>query len=258
MVKLIGILNITPDSFSDGGIFLSNESALAHCQTLINDGADIIDVGAESTRPGAIALSADEEWKRLSPILASLIELCHQHHKLISLDTRHVQTARHAIALGIDWINDVSGLDQPAMLELAASSKISWVVMHHLGIPADPMITLPDKDDPLVHLLSWIQTKKQTCQQYGIDLSRVIFDPGIGFGKTAAQSIKIIQHIDQLTHLPNTQILVGHSRKSFLKNIYPDLSKIRDEETLEISKMLAENKVAFLRVHDIALHHAIK
>lgn len=256
MVKLVGILNITPDSFSDGGKYNSTHQALAQGKLLIKQGANIIDIGAESTRPGATPLAAPTEWERLEPILAPLIQLAHKHHCLVSVDTYHPQNAQRALTLGADWINDVSGLTDPAMIALARQTTATFVVMHHLGIPASADHIIPDDQHPVDHVQKWITQTLQRLADERIDLSRIILDPGIGFGKNAVQSVQLIEQMERLVQTGG-KVLVGHSRKSFLHLLYPTLSKMRDQETLEISKLLIQKGVAFLRVHDIALHKSL-
>tara|TARA_B100001564_G_scaffold343061_1_gene339262 strand:- start:578 stop:1330 length:753 start_codon:yes stop_codon:yes gene_type:complete len=246
MVTRVGILNITPDSFSDGGKYTSYQAALNHAQRLIDDGADIIDVGAQSTRPGAIMLDKGEDWQRLNTILPDIINLAHKHHCKVSIDTIDVTSAKHAIDLGIDMINDQQGLDDHNMQTLVLTHHIPVVVMHHLGLPANKNKTLPKNCNPIEEVKKWINHKKQTLDPN----TQCIFDPGIGFGKTAQQSAYIIEHIDKLTKL-DVPIYVGHSRKSFLNYLYPTISKSRDPETHEISRQLIKKGVDYIRVHDV-------
>ena len=255
MTALIGILNLTPDSFSDGGIYHTRTRALAHCVHLIADGADIIDVGAESTRPGAAPLSSAQEWERLEPLLAEIIDMAHTAKRRVSLDTYHPQNAKRAIDLNIDWINDVSGLTHPDMIALARSTTVPFVVMHHLGIPASKQTTLSEDQNPVTVVKDWITHTIARLKHAGINPDRLVFDPGIGFGKTATQSIKLIQQIEDLMAC-SVPLLVGHSRKSFLPVLYPDMTS-PDEATLAVSRQLVQKGVAFLRVHDIAMHRAI-
>lgn len=255
MTKLVGILNLTPDSFSDGGHYMQASQAFVHCEKLLNDGADIIDVGAESTRPQATPLTADEEWDRLECLLPSLITLTHAAKRLISIDTYHPQTARRALDMGADWINDVSGLTHPEMIAVARTTSNPFVIMHHLGIPAKKDVTLDPHQDPFQVLNQWIADTLRRLQEKGINSMRLIFDPGIGFGKTPAQSIHILEHIDKLC-VPPSSLYIGHSRKSFLSTAYPNITD-RDQATLEMSRLLINKDIAFLRVHDIAQHMAL-
>lgn len=257
MPKLLGILNITPDSFSDGGRYNTIDTALAHAASLIADGAHIIDVGAESTRPGAVPLSAEQEWARSADILTALIDRYKKTETQISFDSRHAVNAEKAIKLGVDWINDVSGADDLQMQQVlkAAGDAVKLVVMHHKGIPADKMVTVPEHEDVVDVVYRWAQKKIEQLEKAGIARSRIILDPGIGFGKTPKQSLQLIKHIDRL-HLLGSELLVGHSRKSFLKPFYGDDIATRDEGTLIASAYLAQKKTHYLRVHNVKMHQA--
>ncbi len=248
--QLVGILNLTPDSFSDGGLYFSNKNAIRHLEKLVAEGADILDIGAESTRPGATPLVPEEEWERLRPIIDYL--KLHPSPIPISLDTRNVATATKALEsnAGIAWINDVSGFADPTMAALALRHKATLVVMHNLGVPADKNITLPEACNPVKEVLKWGKAKLAALMDAGISQSQIIFDPGIGFGKTAAQSLQIIDEISKFKVL-GVPLLVGHSRKSFLDNFNNKEAKNREEKTHAISAYLAQQKVDYLRVHDI-------
>jgi dihydropteroate synthase len=250
-VKLLGILNITPDSFSDGGQYNAGDTALARAEQLVADGASVIDIGAESTRPHATPLTAAEEWERLSPILPLLKQLLTPHGVVMSVDTRHAATAARAIDLGADWINDVSGCDDPAMRKVIAGSDVSVVIMHHLGIPANPAMTLPEASDVIATISEWTQKKLLVLQDDNITPDRIILDPGIGFGKTAEQSWEIIRHIAALKRL-GLPLLVGHSRKSFLTYYAGTHEGNRDIETYAVTSYLAAQGVEYARVHDVA------
>ncbi len=179
MTKLIGILNITPDSFSDGGRYTSIEAAVAAAKEMLSHGADKIDIGAESTRPGATALSHEEEWARLEPVLAKLSD----HMDRISIDSYHPETAQKAIEYSVSWINDVSGLTNPEMISLLAKHPhMQTVIMHNLGIPADPKHTMPESPHLMHELVNWFSKQIRTVINQGIDRDQIILDPGIGFG----------------------------------------------------------------------------
>lgn len=242
-ISLVGIINITPDSFSDGGINFDLKAALANIQRLIDDGADVIDIGAESTRPNATPISHEEEWTRLEPVLSQLTNIPIP----ISIDTRHAQTAKKALALGINWINDVSGFSSPEMVSAVRDSDCKLVVMHSLTVPADKNIILPLNSDPVELIINWAKERFAELEKAGISHDRVIFDAGIGFGKNPEQSMAIINGIARFKEL-SVPILIGHSRKSFLGN---DAS---DEATIKLSQFLAENGVDYLRVHNVKRH----
>ncbi len=254
MTKLAGILNITPDSFSDGGKYSKTKNdVLTYAEKLIVDGVDIIDIGAESTRPDATMLTADEEWTRLSPVINELINLTHKNNKQISLDSYHTQNIKKAIDLGIDFINDVSGINNKENIELLKKNRVPFVLTHNLGLPASKDITIPDNENIIAHLNTWILEIKKITHEHNINLQQIIIDPGIGFGKTAKQSIEIINNIEKLNK-GEFRIYIGHSKKSFLNYLYPKISQDRSIETLEVSKLLINKNIDFLRVHDIAIH----
>lgn len=255
--QLVGILNVTPDSFSDGNLFLDSDKAFLHAQKLFQDGADIIDIGAESTRPGTELITPATEWQRLEPVLAQIFSLwpAGVFRPKISLDTYHPETAERALeAFAVDWINDVSGAENPRMRELIANSplKASLVFMHNLGIPLSRERVLNDKEDPVIQVLNWARNRLDELIASGIALDRIIFDPGIGFGKTSAQSFSLIQRAREFESL-GVSILFGHSRKSFLGRFTARPFLERDLETAILSNYLAIQKVDYLRVHDVEL-----
>lgn len=247
MTQLVGIVNFTPDSFSDGGRYNAVDAALAHIDRLIMDGADIIDIGAESTRPGATPLSAAEEWERL----ASFFEALTPEGAIFSLDTRHAENAKRALDKGFHWINDVSGFADEAMIDAVKPYGCKLVMMHSLGIPADKNHTLPGYVDVIETLLAWAQKQVARLEKKGIRRHHLIFDPGIGFGKTAAQSSQIIERFIELKAC-GLPLYIGHSRKSFLGE------GDRDASTLAVSRQLIAKEVDYLRVHNVAAHYALR
>lgn len=251
---LVGILNITPDSFSDGGEFFDPESAVNYTKKLIEEGADVIDIGAESTRPGAKSLTAQEELDRIKAVLPEIIKITNDNNCVSSLDTRHAESTKYAIDCGIGWINDVSGSSDTAMIEAIANSDVKFVTMHSLTIPADKNVILPEGTDAVEFLIKWFKDKSRKLEKAGIAKNRIIFDPGIGFGKNAEQSIDILKRIKEFKKL-DVEILVGHSRKSFIHAITGIQDPLdRDIETLVTSLYLAENKVDYVRVHNVDIH----
>lgn len=252
---LVGILNITPDSFSDGGKFISVPNALAQAEKLVREGAEVIDIGAESTRPGAIPVLPETEWALLKPVLIALKEQCKQwaFKPKISIDTRHPNVAERAMQLGIDWINDVSGFVDPNMRALAAGSPVKCVVMHNLGVPAQKNVVLTSNADVCEQILDWTEQRFDELLYAGVDANQLIFDVGIGFGKTAQQSLFLLKNIDQFRCL-GCPLLVGHSRKSFLNLITEKSFPDRDFETAMVSYQLAAQGVDYLRVHNVGLN----
>lgn len=249
--KIVAILNVTPDSFSDPDASQPRDCFLYRAAQLIEAGADIIDVGAESTRPKANPVSPEEEWRRLE-VLPELISICHRADKAISLDTRHAETAAKAIALGVDWINDVSG-GEAAMLEAVKDSGATLVIMHSLTIPADANETLPESADAVEEVRRWAEGKLEQLARMGIERERIILDPGIGFGKTKLQSLELIMRMEQLQTL-GMPLLAGHSRKSFLTLFTDAPAAQRDDVTLALSSILIKKNIDFLRVHDAGRH----
>jgi dihydropteroate synthase len=245
---LVGIINLTPDSFSDGGKFADTGAVLAAISRMIGQGARVIDIGAESTRPGALPVSPGEEWRRLESVLTALNGI-RQPGVVFSLDTRHAENATKALELGMDWINDVTGFISPLMINAVKASPCALVMMHSLGVPANQAITLPQNADVIDTVNRWAKDRIQALEAQGIDRNRIIFDPGIGFGKTPAQSLTLIRNIKDCMTL-GVRVLVGHSRKSFLAGFAAD----RDDATLAASLYLAEQGVDYLRVHDVVRH----
>ncbi len=250
----MGIVNVTPDSFSDGGLHLSWDLAEPHVEEMVEAGAQIIDVGAQSTRPDAEPIGPDDEWSRLAPVLQPLIDKYSRAlvHPLVSVDTYHPEVAERALELGIDIVNDVSGLTAPRMIDLARSSGADWVAMHQLTLPVNRKVTLPPDCDPVGEVGKWLEARLVAWESAGLDLNRLIIDPGIGFGKTPLQSLELLRHAERFRQ-HGLRTLIGHSRKSFMKGF---TSGIRDQDlaTIGASLRLCEAGVDILRVHNIPEH----
>jgi 2-amino-4-hydroxy-6-hydroxymethyldihydropteridine diphosphokinase/dihydropteroate synthase len=253
----MGIVNLTPDSFSDGGEIADHASAAARVAELAASGAELIDLGAESTRPGATPLTPDQEWARLEPVIGPLVDRYRSVvlRPRLSVDTYHSATARRALALGADVINDVSGLTAPAMIELAATSGADFIAMHNLGVPADKARVLPADQDPTAAVERWLEERLREWERAGIDPGRVVFDPGIGFGKNAVQSLRLMREVERF-HRFGLRLLVGHSRKSFMQQAAAADRSDRDLFTLGVSLSLCRAGVDILRVHNVAAHAA--
>ncbi|PWU16396.1 MAG: hypothetical protein C5B49_10540 [Bdellovibrio sp.] len=249
----MGILNLTPDSFSDGGELAETSIWQARLSEMEETGVHIFDLGGESTRPGAQAVALTEEWRRIEPVLLALKDRDRLFSPWISVDTRSAATARRALEHGADMINDVSGLADPQMVEVLQESSCQYVLMHSMTIPPQADATLPANENPVSYLMAWALQKLDELTRLGIHLDRILFDPGIGFGKTAAQSIEIIQHIKAFQELP-VRLLVGHSRKSFIKSLVDNCSKDRDWESQGISLRLGDAGVDVIRVHRPVIH----
>jgi len=251
MTKIFGILNITPDSFSDGGKFNTIEKAVSASLIMVSDGAEIIDIGAESTRPNAEALTPEVEWERLKHILKEVKSTIPKNIE-ISIDTRNFKTAENCLKLGVDYINDVSGISNKNMVSVVKNSDCKIVYMHSLSIPADKNIILDEGCDVIDVLSKWNEEKLEMFDKARISNNRLIFDAGLGFGKTAVQSLDIIKNFEQLKNNIKLPILIGHSRKSMYKHFGIDDANNRLTETIATSTYLTERNVDYLRVHDVA------
>lgn len=244
--QLVGIVNVTPDSFSDGGSYFKPEAAVQHCYELIESGASVLDLGAQSTRPGAHLLTVEEEWQRLEPVLTQL----DLKKVAISIDTYQDAIVERLVKqFPINWINDVSGRLQASTLRLIADSGCKLCTMHALHVPPVPNEYL---QDPFKTLKEWFDQQIEQLTNCGFAHKNIILDPGIGFGKSPYQTGFLIQKIDDLRRL-GCELLVGHSRKSYLNLLGEREAKDRDIETLAISHYL-KDKVDYLRVHNVALH----
>lgn len=254
--QLVGIVNLTPDSFSDGGSHTDIASTIQYVRHLTEQGAEVIDIGAEATGPLVKEIHAETEWQRLGPFLQALM-LEIQHMPLIpkiSIDTRHAEIAEKALRLNVDWINDVSGLTSNDMQKIIIENTCDIVVMHNLGIPVANSDLLPREKNPVTLIFSWAEKKIHELEKKGISRERIIFDVGIGFGNTAEQALELIKHMD-VFHQLGVRLLVGHSRKSFLKQFTTRLTDTapidRDLETVVVSLYLNQQKVHYLRVHNV-------
>jgi len=241
---IMGIVNVTPDSFSDGGLFISKESAVKHAQRLVVEGADIIDVGAESTRPGHTPVSAQEEWARLAPVLSALVQ---ESGAPVSIDTYKAQTASRALSLGVCVVNDIWGLQHdPDMADVIAGSQAGVVVMHNRH-STDPEL------DIVEDMLGFFEKSLDIAQRAGIQDTRIALDPGIGFGKTRQQNYQALHAIPKLRAL-GFPLLIGVSRKSIFKNIPDSLIEGRLLGTLAANLLAAASGAHIFRVHDVLEH----
>ncbi len=251
----MGILNITPDSFSDGDSW-SDEGVLSqHIDSMLAEHVQIIDIGAESTRPNAKPVEPDQEWQRIKPVLDSINARLQDQilRPMISLDSRNPATIEKSLDYGVDIINDVSGLNDPEILSLVKDAECQVVAMHSMSIPADPKITMPDDESAVLQMMNWINQKIESWVNAGLDLNRIIIDPGIGFGKNPLQSIALLQHCNELRQ-SGLRLLIGHSRKSFMSGFTDQPFADRDLETLGISMALCQQGVDIIRVHDPVMH----
>lgn len=249
--KITGILNITPNSFSDGGKYLEPKEAQKHLIQLIEDGADIIDIGAESTKPYSEAVSAEEQIKRLKPILSFILE---ENIKTpISIDTRSSVVAEYALNNGASIINDVSGFDYDKKLaEIVSKYKAEVIIQHSLGTPKI-MQNNPQYNNLIEEIFFSLKNKIEYAKNIGI--KKIIIDPGIGFGKTKQDNLELINRAEEFYSL-DCPIMIGLSRKSFL-GINDDNNDIKDALSLAYSFPLIKKKVDYIRVHNVKLHKAL-
>lgn len=251
---LMGILNVTPDSFSDGGEFNNIETALSQARDMIDNGVDIIDIGGESTRPNATVVSVEEEINRVIPIIEKLRQ---ESSVPISIDTTKATVAQKAIAAGADIVNDISGATfDEAMLETVAKLEVPVILMHIRGNPKT-MQSMTDYNDVVREVIDFLKIQVDKAISCGIDRSNIIIDPGIGFAKTAAQSLELLQRLSELKML-DLPMLVGVSRKSFMRPILnKDNAKDRVWGTAAACYGSISRGADILRVHDVAQMHDI-
>ena len=244
---IIGILNVTPDSFSDGGRFLNPQKAINHALKMQDEGADIIDIGGESTRPGSEPVDLDEELSRVIPVIEALSS---RIKVPMSIDTCKSEVARQALDAGATMINDISGLRGDArMAGLAAERSVPVIVMHIKGTPRT-MQKNPVYEDLIGEIKSYFEEGLSIAEKAGIRKDRIILDPGIGFGKTFQDNFRIIKNLAELKKL-GLPINVGASRKRFLSvdNRYPENERL--EQSLAIACTAVLNGADFVRVHDV-------
>lgn len=253
---VMGILNVTPDSFSDGGLHASLPAALAHARALVEQGADIIDVGGESTRPGSAGVAVEEELRRTRPVVEAL--RAEFPSLRISIDTRHAEVARAALLAGADVVNDITGLADPAMRRVCAELPCGVVLMHMQGTP-ETMQQAPHYDNVVAEVRAFFEQRVALVVAEGIALNRICLDPGIGFGKTVAHNLELIRHLEQL-RVQNLPMLMALSRKRFLGTLLGDesLGKKSPLPTVTMSLLAADCGAELHRVHDVApLCHAL-
>lgn len=245
MVKLVGILNITPDSFSDGGLYLDPAAIIERANQLFSDGAAIIDIGAESTRPNAIPLTAEAEWKRLEPVIKALII---KYPGKISLDSYRPATIRRALTEGPIIVNDVTGLNNAKMMSLVKELKPTVIVSHLDGIDIQKAhIAIPTKDANSVK--EQLLQKASELLKSGFSKDQIILDPGIGFGKTMELNKKLLTFAELV---PGFNVMIGYSRKRFLGE-----NRMELEPNLKAGKVAAAHGAAYLRVHDVKGHQSL-
>jgi len=244
---VMGVLNVTPDSFSDGGRFTDRRSALDHARRMIADGAAIIDIGGESTRPGASPADLAQELERVIPVIEGVRR---DSAVFISVDTSKPEVMRAAVAAGADIINDVRALAEPGALEAAAESQAGLCLMHMLGEPRT-MQEAPHYDNVVEEVTAFLAARMRACRDAGVEAARVTIDPGFGFGKTAAHNLALLKNLAALEVL-GAPIVVGLSRKSLLAKITGRPVESRIPGSVALAAIAVLNGARIVRAHDVA------
>ncbi len=245
---LMGIVNVTPDSFSDGGDYFNTKTAIDHALRLEDAGADLLDIGGESTRPYSQSVSSDEELRRVVPVFEGLVG---RVQCPLSIDTSKSLVARAAIGLGAQIINDITGLERdPEMIPLAVKTGVGVCAMHMQGTP-QTMQNAPAYGDVVAEIHQYLLERKSALLAAGVELAKICLDPGIGFGKTHAHNLQLLRECDAFLGL-GCPILIGHSRKGFVGKVIGDDDAMRDAGTLGFSLALAAKRMHILRVHEVA------
>jgi dihydropteroate synthase len=240
---VMGVLNVTPDSFSDGGRFLDPETAIAHGRRMVAEGADVLDIGAESTRPygGAVRVAREEEWDRLQPVLPAVVEL----GVPVSIDTMKAAVAARALAIGATVVNDVWGLQRdPDMAQVVAEHGAALIIMHNREAEDDAI-------DIMADIEAYFARSLEIAARAGIAREHIVLDPGIGFGKTQAQSITVIARLARLQSF-GLPVLIGLSRKRFIASVVPSEPHERLGGSIAANLLATLEGAAFVRVHDVA------
>ncbi len=243
---LMGILNVTPDSFSDGGRYVDRGAAVEHALALVEQGADWLDVGGESTRPGAQPVSVDEELRRVMPVVEALA----RHGCSVSVDTSKPEVMRAAVVAGAGMINDVRALREPGALEAVAELGVPACLMHMQGEPRT-MQNEPRYHQVVDEVLQWLQQRLEACVQAGIATDSLLVDPGIGFGKTLEHNLALMRACDRFDRLAGG-VLMGVSRKSWLQQLLDVPLEERDGPSVVMAALMAARGLTMVRVHDVA------
>ena len=242
----MGVVNVTPDSFSDGGEFLSADAAVAHCRELLDEGADILDIGGESTRPGAQPVPADEEARRVLPV----VEAAAGMGARISIDTTKVDVARRALDAGASIVNDVSALRfEPELAGVVADAGADCCLMHMLGEPRT-MQDDPRYGDVVADVKAFLEERLQFALDAGVPEERIWLDPGIGFGKTLEHNLELLRRLDEIVAI-GRPVVVGTSRKSFLGKLTGKAEKERLPGTIATNVLALSRGASIFRVHDV-------
>ena len=244
---VMGVLNVTPDSFSDGGRFVDVSAALDHAERMIEAGAAIIDVGGESTRPGAAPVAADEEIRRVIPIIEGLVS----RGARVSVDTSKPEVIRAALSVGVHLINDVRALQSPGALEAAAEGSAAICLMHMQGTPVS-MQKAPAYQDVVIEVSDFLKARVEACVASGIDRNRLVVDPGFGFGKTLDHNLALLRGLPKIAAAIGLPILAGLSRKSMLSELTGRPVHERLAGSLALAFAALEGGARIIRCHDVA------
>jgi dihydropteroate synthase len=245
--RVMGILNVTPDSFSDGGRYFDPETALRRGLEMVDQGADLVDIGGESTRPGSEPVSAEEEWRRIRPViqgLAAKVDIP------LSVDTMKPEVAAQAIDTGVSIVNDVSGMRDEAMVHLVAARRVGVVAMHMLGNPKT-MQDHPTYADVVEEVRAFLAERIRSLEAAGVSSDAIAIDPGVGFGKALAHNLALLRHLDRLVDLGHP-IVVGVSRKSFIGRFGGGEAGDRLAGSLAAATLAVARGAQIVRVHDVA------
>ncbi len=244
--RVMGILNVTPDSFSDGGRYFGPDAALRHGLEMVEQGADLLDVGGESTRPGSDPVTANEQWRRIGPVIH---DLANKVDVPLSVDTMKPDVAAKAIDAGASIVNDVSGMREAAMVRVVAESRAGAVVMHMLGNPKT-MQTHPQYDDVVGEVSSFLVERIRALEAAGAASEALALDPGVGFGKTRQHNLALLRNLDRIVTLGHP-VVVGVSRKSFIEQLGGGESGERLSGSLAAASLAVAKGAHIVRVHDV-------
>ncbi len=247
--RVMGIVNVTPDSFSDGGKFAATNLAIEHALILAEEGADILDIGGESTRPNATPVSLQEELDRVIPVIEALVKQFKQVNIPISIDTYKPQVMQAAIAAGASMVNDVRGLQEEYALQIVAKSNVGVCLMHMQGTP-QTMQQNPQYNDVVIDVKEFLASRLQASIHAGVDKNRILLDPGFGFGKTREHNITLLQNLESFADL-GQPLLVGLSRKSVLGQMTGNDVNARLYASIAASVIATMKGAKILRVHDV-------
>ena len=247
---LMGIVNVTPDSFSDGGKFSNTTAAVEYALRLAREGADLLDIGGESTRPYSTPVDAEEEMRRVLPVIQGI---CTSVDVPVSIDTSKPDVARKAIENGVEVINDVDGFENTEMIEIARNSGVGICAMHMQNTP-QTMQDHPVYDDVVKDVYCYLKNRRDALTSAGIDREHICLDPGIGFGKTHAHNLTLLSNCAQF-HQLDCALLIGHSRKGFIANVFGDKTRDRTAGTIGVTLAIARQGVQIVRVHDVQPNH---